>query len=59
MLREQHGTPMTPNEQTYFEEQLQSLHEKMDGMKFDSTWSQGRAMTMQQAMEFALEDRYE
>ncbi len=58
-LREQYGTPMTPNEQTYFEEQLQSLHEKMDGMKFDLTWSQGRAMTMQQAMEFALEDRYE
>jgi len=56
MLREQHGTPMTPNEQTYFEEQLQSLHEKMDKMRFSSVWSKGHIMTIEQAIALALEE---
>ncbi|HLF26429.1 MAG TPA: hypothetical protein VJG32_08835 [Anaerolineae bacterium] len=42
-LREQGGTPMTPDEHIYFDEQLKGLREKMDSLKFDSIWSQGRA----------------
>jgi len=58
-LRENGGTPMTPDEQVYFDEQLIALHEKTDSIKFDSAWSMGRAMTIQQAIEFALESAFE
>ena len=54
-LREQGDRPMTPDEQIYFDEQLKSLREKMDPMKFDSVWSKGHAMMMEQAIELALE----
>ena len=54
-LREQGDRPMTPDEQIYFDEQLKSLREKMDPMNFDSVWSKGHAMMMEQAIELALE----
>jgi predicted ATPase/class 3 adenylate cyclase len=54
-LREKGGTPMMPDEQIYFDEQLKGLREKMDSMKFDSLWSQGCAMTMEPAIAYALE----
>jgi predicted ATPase len=53
-LREQADRPMTPAEQIYFDEQLTDLREKMDLMKFDSIWSQGFGMTMEQAIDMAL-----
>jgi len=55
VLREKRGTPMTPDEQLYFEEQLTSLREKLNENQFDSVWSKGHVMTMEQAIEFALE----
>jgi tetratricopeptide (TPR) repeat protein len=55
-LREQRGTPMTPDEQTYFEEQLQGLREKMDEMQFSSVWSKGHIMTMEHAIALAVEE---
>ena len=54
-LREKGGTPMTPDEQVYFDEQLKGLREKMDEIQFDSIWSKGQALTMEQAIEWALE----
>ena len=54
-LRERGGTPMTPDEQLYFEEQLTDLREKMDEKGFVSAWSKGYTKTMEQAIEFALE----
>jgi predicted ATPase/class 3 adenylate cyclase len=54
-LRGQSERPMTPDEQIYFDEQLTILRQKMDPMKFDSVWSQGFGMTLEQAIEFALE----
>ncbi len=53
-LREKGGTPMTPDEQVYFDEQLKGLREKMDEIKFHLIWSKGQALTMEQAIEFAL-----
>jgi tetratricopeptide (TPR) repeat protein len=53
-LREKGGTPMTPDEQVYFDEQLRSVREKMDGIQFDSVWSRGYAMMTEQAIAFAL-----
>jgi len=58
-LREQTNRPMTPDEQVYFDEQLKSLREKIDPTKFDSIWSQGFGMTIEQAIEFALEESYD
>jgi len=58
-LREGGGTPMTPDEQVYFDEQVKGLREKLDTTQFDSIWSRGRALTMGQAIEFALEDNDE
>jgi tetratricopeptide (TPR) repeat protein len=56
-LREQRSTPMTPDEQVYFDEQLKTLRGKMDLMKFDAIWLRGRSMTMQRIIEFALEGK--
>jgi len=53
-LREKGGTPMTPDEQVYFDKQLTTLREKLDSIQFDSIWSKGLVMTMEQAIEFAL-----
>ena len=58
-LREKAGTPMRPDEQTYFDEQLHGLRAKMDMTQYNSIWSEGRVMTMEQAIEFALEDNNE
>jgi tetratricopeptide (TPR) repeat protein len=58
-LREKGGTPMTPDEQIYFDKQLNMLREKLDSIQFDSIWSKGRVMTMEQAIEFALRENNE
>jgi tetratricopeptide (TPR) repeat protein len=54
-LREKAGTPMRPDEQTYFDKQLESLREKMDMTEYNSIWSKGHIMTMEQAIELAIE----
>ena len=58
-LREKGGTPMTPDEQIYYDEQLKCLREEINSIQFDAIWSKGRAMTMEQAIEFALESTLE
>jgi tetratricopeptide (TPR) repeat protein len=54
-LRERNGRPMTPDEQVYFDQQLESLRRKIEPMQFDSAWSNGHAMTTEQAIELAVE----
>jgi tetratricopeptide (TPR) repeat protein len=54
-LREKRGTPMTPDEELYFEEQLTFLREEMNEIEFDQAWSTGHRMTMEEAIELALE----
>jgi predicted ATPase/class 3 adenylate cyclase len=58
-LREKGGTPMTPDEKIYFDEQLKGLREKVDEIQFDSIWSKGQALTLEQAIELALEITHE
>ncbi len=57
-LRAKANTPMTPDEQTYFDEQLSALHEQVDSMLYESAWSKGHALTMDQAIELAVEIDY-
>ena len=45
---------MTAEEQPYFDEQIQVLRQKLDTRQFDRIWSNGRALTMEQALDFAL-----
>jgi len=54
ILREKGGTPMTPDEQVYFDGQLEVLRDKLDKIQFDSIWSKGCGMSMEQAIELAL-----
>jgi tetratricopeptide (TPR) repeat protein len=54
-LREKGRTPMTPDEQPYFDEQLKQIHDRMDQSHFDSIWSKGHALKMDQAIDLALE----
>lgn len=53
-LRERVDSPMTAEEQSYFDEQLSALRGKMEAQQFDRIWANGRAQTMEQALEFAL-----
>jgi tetratricopeptide (TPR) repeat protein len=53
-LREKVAAPMTSEEQTYFDEQINVLRQKIDAGQFDRIWTNGRALTMEQALEFAL-----
>ena len=54
-LRDKSGTRMTPDEQAYFDEQLNGLRAKMDLTNFESAWSKGHSMRMEQAIELAVE----
>lgn len=54
-LREKRSRPMTPDEQVHFDQQLESLRAKMDLALFNSLWSQGHAMSAEQAIEYALD----
>lgn len=53
-LRQRDGTPMTPDEQTYFNEQLAKLRGSLPEKQFEATWSQGKVMKMEDAIELAL-----
>jgi tetratricopeptide (TPR) repeat protein len=55
VFREKSSTPMTPDEQVYFDEQLNGIRDKLDAKQFEAIWSRGQAMTMEQAIEFALD----
>jgi len=54
-LREKGGTPMTPDEQVYFDGQLRGVREKMDPHRYESIWSTGRNLSMEQAVQMALQ----
>lgn len=55
-LREKSGIPMTPDEQSYFDEQLRRLREKVNEAQFDLIWSKGNMLPLEQAIQFALDD---
>ena len=46
---------MTPDEQIYFDEQLGILYEKINDDEFKKAWQSGRMITMEQAIDYALE----
>ena len=56
-LREKINIAMTPQERTEYYREIADLRANMDEKSFVSLWAEGRAMTMEQAFEFALEKK--
>ena len=55
VLREKIGIPMTPPEQIEYQAQLASLHSSLDEKAFAAAWGEGQALSMDDAIKFALE----
>ena len=54
ILREKAGIPMTPHERPEYDKQVSGVHDGMDESAFAAAWSAGRAMTMKQAIDYAV-----
>jgi predicted ATPase len=53
--REQGGTSMTPLEQTEYQQQVQFVRAHLDPQSLNKTWAEGRALTLEQAIQYATE----
>ena len=53
--REQGGTSMTPDELVGYQKQVAVAGEQMDSELFIKTWAEGRALTMEQAIQYATD----
>jgi tetratricopeptide (TPR) repeat protein len=55
ILRENPNLPMNPMEQLEYEREVRDLRANMDAATFAKAWAEGRALSMEQAIAFALE----
>jgi hypothetical protein len=53
-LRERIGIPMTPLERQEYDHEISDLRAGMDPKVFGAEWEQGRALTMEDAIRFAV-----
>jgi len=53
-LREIIGAPMVGFERIEYDREIVMLHEQLDDVTFASEWATGRALSMDQAIEYAL-----
>ena len=53
-LREIIQSPMTDQERIEYEQAVSQLRPTLAGTEFDATWAEGRAMSMEQAIQLAL-----
>lgn len=53
--REQAGTPMTPDEQIEYQQQVEIVRDRTASELFTKTWAAGRALTMEEAVQFATQ----
>ena len=56
-LRESIGSPLTPSERAQYDRNLAAVREALTEEAFSVAWSSGQAVPVEQAMEYALEDR--
>jgi tetratricopeptide (TPR) repeat protein len=54
-LREASNSPMTPQERIEFANEVAGLRAGLDEKTFVSLWAEGRSMTIEQAVEYALQ----
>jgi hypothetical protein len=55
-LREALGLRRAPSESADYERELTALQAALDKEAFAAAWAQGQAMTLEQAIEYALTD---
>jgi hypothetical protein len=53
-LRNEIGAPRAPAERTRYDEQIAAVRAAVGRGTFDAIWRSGRAVTLEQAIEFAL-----
>jgi predicted ATPase/class 3 adenylate cyclase len=53
-LREVSSSPMTPNEHTLYDREVAELRAGLDEPEFTALWAEGRTMTMDQAIAYAV-----
>jgi len=56
MIREVINIPMNSMEQVEYDREVEELRTGMNEAEFKKLWAEGRSMTMEQAVEFALKD---
>jgi predicted ATPase/DNA-binding SARP family transcriptional activator len=56
MIREVIESPLPPVERASYGSDIASLRTQLDETTFDAVWAEGRAMSLEQAIEFALEE---
>ena len=57
-LREKINIAMTPQERSEYDPEIADLRANTDEKVFASHWAEGRSLTMERAVEFALEENY-
>ena len=53
-LREEIGSPLAPNDREAYEREVAQARQVLGEAAFAAAWEEGRAMTMEQAVEYAL-----
>ena len=56
-LRENTHLPMAPYERPEYEQHLAAIREHLDSDAFSVAWAEGRRITMEQAIAYALAER--
>ena len=57
VLRSSIGSVIDPADQDRYKKNLNSLRVKLGKQRFKATWDEGRAMSMEQAVSYALEEQ--
>jgi hypothetical protein len=55
-LRKAIGAPLSQAERAELDQDVVVTRERLDERNFEAAWGKGRAMTLEQAIEFALEE---
>jgi hypothetical protein len=58
VLREEIGSPLPPNEREQYDRDVAEVREALGEEVFSVAWAKRRAMTMEQAIAYAIEDRF-
>jgi non-specific serine/threonine protein kinase len=53
-LREKLGTPLPPSQRNRYDLLVESIRAQLNASTFEKAWAEGRAMTLEQGIEFAL-----
>lgn len=56
VMRDRFGTPLTPVEQAFYERYLSGARTQLAAAGFAAAWAEGQAMTLEQAVAYALDE---